>query len=221
MGNKHLSFFLAGTFLLCTLFFTGCKDDTEDLYEGYGMVDRTDENNYRIQLDNGYVLHPKETHFPAASLKDSMRLSVVYSIVQERDSACDVKVFRALEILTKPVIPYDTSILDSVGNDPIKISESGYWIAHGFLNFEFIYSGAYPSLSVKHMVNLLQHPNQENSLELEFRHNAFSDRRDQLYQGVVSFPISHLVSDFEKPVKIRVKYQDSNTSTRTIELSYK
>lgn len=219
MGNKHLSLLLTGVLLLCTLFFTSCNDDVEDLYEGYGMVDRADENNYRIKMDNGSVLYPREVHFSPSSLKDSMRLSIAYSVVGERDSAYDVNIYGALEILTKPVIPYDIAILDSVGNDPIKIS--GYWIAHGFLNFEFVYSGGYPTPIVKHMVNLLQHPDKENALELEFRHNAFTDRRDQLYQGVVSFPISHLVANFEKPTKIRVKYQDSSTSTRTVELSYK
>ena len=125
-----------------------------------------------------------------------------------------------MEILTKPVIAYDTTLLDSIGNDPIKISDSGCWIAHGFLNFEFVYAGGYPVVSVKHMINLLQHTDHNDGLLFEFRHNAFKDRREQLYPGVVSFPISSLLDNLPKPVKIKVKYHDTNTSDRTIEFNY-
>ena len=118
------------------------------------------------------------------------------------------------------LIAYDTTLLDSIGNDPIKISDSGYWIAHGFLNFEFVYAGGYPVVSVKHMINLLQHTDHNDGLLFEFRHNAFKDRREQLYSGVVSFPISSLLDDLPKPVKIKVKYHDTNTSDRTIEFNY-
>ena len=204
--------------LLCILLFSACKDDYEDHYQGYGMVNILGESNYQIKMDDGYVLHPKEAPFPSSELTDSMRLSLEYSIIEIQDSSVDVKILRAMEILTKPVIAYDTTTLDSIGNDPIKIS--GYWIAHGFLNFEFVYAGGYPVVNVKHMVNLLQHTDNTEGLLFEFRHNAFGDKREQLYSGVVSFPINHLLDNMPKPVKIKVKYHDSNNSNRTIEFNY-
>ena len=204
--------------LLCILLFSACKDDYEDHYQGYGMVNILGESNYQIKMDDGYVLHPKEAPFPSSELTDSMRLSLEYSIIEIQDSSIDVKILRAMEILTKPVIAYDTTTLDSIGNDPIKIS--GYWIAHGFLNFEFVYAGGYPVVNVKHMVNLLQHTDNTEGLLFEFRHNAFGDKREQLYSGVVSFPIDHLLDNMPKPVKIKVKYHDSNNSNRTIEFNY-
>lgn len=204
--------------LLCILLFSACKDDYEDHYQGYGMVNILGESNYQIKMDDGYVLHPKEAPFPSSDLTDSMRLSLEYSIIEIQDSSVDVKILRAMEILTKPVIAYDTTTLDSIGNDPIKIS--GYWIAHGFLNFEFVYAGGYPVVNVKHMVNLLQHTDNTEGLLFEFRHNAFGDKREQLYSGVVSFPIDHLLDNMPKPVKIKVKYHDSNNSNRTIEFNY-
>lgn len=204
--------------LLCILLFSACKDDYEDHYQGYGMVNILGESNYQIKMDDGYVLHPKEAPFPSSELTDSMRLSLEYSIIERQDSSVDVKILRAMEILTKPVIAYDTTTLDSIGNDPIKIS--GYWIAHGFLNFEFVYAGGYPVVNVKHMVNLLQHTDNTEGLLFEFRHNAFGDKREQLYSGVVSFPIDHLLDNMPKPVKIKVKYHDSNNSNRTIEFNY-
>ena len=204
--------------LLCILLFSACKDDYEDHYQGYGMVNILGESNYQIKMDDGYVLHPKEAPFPSSELTDSMRLSLEYSIIEIQDSSVDVKILRAMEILTKPVIAYDTTTLDSIGNDPIKIS--GYWIAYGFLNFEFVYAGGYPVVNVKHMVNLLQHTDNTEGLLFEFRHNAFGDKREQLYSGVVSFPIDHLLDNMPKPVKIKVKYHDSNNSNRTIEFNY-
>lgn len=208
---------LTGIFL-CILLFSACKDDYEDYYQGYGMVNILGESNYQIKMDDGYILHPKEAPFPSSELTDSMRLSLEYSIIEIQDSSVDVKILRAMEILTKPVIAYDTTTLDSIGNDPIKIS--GYWIAHGFLNFEFVYAGGYPVVNVKHMVNLLQHTDNTEGLLFEFRHNAFGDKREQLYPGVVSFPIDHLLDNMPKPVKIKVKYHDPNNSNRTIEFNY-
>lgn len=215
MENKILK--LIGIFL-CVLLFSACKDDYEDHYQGYGMVNLLGESSYQIKMDDGFTLHPKEAPFPSSELNDSMRLSLDYSIIDMQDSSVDVKIHRAIEILTKPVIAYETSILDSIGNDPIKIS--GYWIAHGFLNFEFIYSGGYPVVSVKHMVNLLHHTDNSDGLLFEFRHNAFGDKREQLYSGVVSFPVSNLLDNTSQPLKIKIKYRDSNNSNRTIEFNY-
>lgn len=216
MENKILK--LIGIFL-CVLLFSACKDDYEDHYQGYGMVKLLGESSYQIKMDDGFTLHPKEAPFPSSELNDSMRLSLDYSIIDMQDSSVDVKIHRAIEILTKPVIAYETSILDSIGNDPIKIS--GYWIAHGFLNFEFIYSGGYPVVSVKHMVNLLHHTDNSDGLLFEFRHNAFGDKREQLYPGVVSFPVSNLLDNTSQPLKIKIKYRDSNNSNRTIEFNYR
>lgn len=216
MENKILK--LIGIFL-CVLLFSACKDDYEDHYQGYGMVNLLGESSYQIKMDDGFTLHPKEAPFPSSELNDSMRLSLDYSIIDMQDSSVDVKIHRAIEILTKPVIAYETSILDSIGNDPIKIS--GYWIAHGFLNFEFIYSGGYPVVSVKHMVNLLHHTDNSDGLLFEFRHNAFGDKREQLYSGVVSFPVSNLLDNTSQPLKIKIKYRDSNNSNRTIEFNYR
>lgn len=219
MKNKNLLSLVAGCLLFCSFLFTGCQDDYEDRYQGYGMVDRADDNTYRIKMDDYNILYPKESPIPSENLKDSMRLFVEYSIQDVRDSSFDVKILRAQEILTKSVVAYDTTILDSIGSDPIK--KLGYWMAHDFLNFEFTYTCGYPVPNVKHMVNLLHHPLTNGTLELEFRHNAFKDRQDQLVPGVVSFPIGQLLENSPKPVKIKVKYYDSVNSSRTIEFTYK
>ena len=55
----------------------------------------------------------------------------------------------------------------------------------------------------------------------EFRHNDFNDRQDKVYVGVVSFRLGQLLEDTEKPVKMTIKYNDTETSTRSISLVYK
>lgn len=219
MKNKKLLLLVAGCLLFYSLLFTGCNDDYEDRYQGYGMIDQLSDNSYRIKLDDRNILYPKESPIPNDNLKDSMRLFVEYSILDMRDSSYDVKIHRAQEILTKPALPYDTVILDSIGSDPIK--RLGYWTAYDFLNFEFTYTCGYPVPNTKHMVNLIYHPVTNGTLELEFRHNAFNDRQDQLVPGVVSFPIGQLLENAPKPLKIKIKYNDSANSSRTIEFTYK
>lgn len=219
MEKKHSIIILTGLLVCCLLAFSGCKNDYEDQYQGYGIVDRLSETSYQIKLDNGHTLNPKEAPIPSSELKDSMRLSIEFSVLEERDSSSDVKIYRATEILTKPVLAYDTAKLDSIGNDPIK-KISSHWVAYGFLNFEFVYAGSYPVPNVRHMVNLLQHPATDGVLEFEFRHNAYNDQREQFYQGVVSFPIGHLLDNQQKPMKIKVKYHDTSDSYRTLEFTY-
>ena len=219
MTNKPLLLTLAGCLVLCSSLFTSCKDDYEDIYQGYGMLDRTGDNSYLIRMDDRNILNSKESSALDNNLKDSMRLFVEYSIIDIRDSIFDVKLHRAQEILTKSPLPYNEDKLDSIGSDAIKITN--YWMAYGFLNFEFVYTGGFPVPEVKHMVNLLYHPITDKTLELEFRHNAFNDRREQVVQGVVSFPIEQLMSRMEKPVTIKIKYNDSTSTSRTIEFTYR
>ncbi len=109
-----------------------------------------------------------------------MRLYTHFTIEEEQDSTALVHLIYAKEILTKDIIPYEESILDSIGNAPVKITK--YWTAHGFLNFEFLYSGRYHITETgRHMINLLLHPIEDRKVKLEFRHNDFEDFREKIY----------------------------------------
>lgn len=205
--------------LMVNIAFSSCSDDTESQYIGYGTVEKTSESNYQIKMDDGYTLNPQESCIPASFLRDSMRLIVNFTMLDQLDSTYNVRINGADTILTKPILPYDESKSDSIGNDPVKIGD--VWIASGFINFDFLYSGGYPYPSERHMVNLLHHSIADGILPLEFRHNAFNDQRETVYRGIVSFPLDKLTKDMEKPVKLQIKYQESANTTKTIDITYR
>lgn len=218
--KKHL-FFTGGILLLLSVFlFTSCEDEGEDLYHGFGLVNKKGENGYTISLDQGGTLYPEESVVHVSELRDSMRLYVLFNVLEERESDADVRIVFADTLQTKPVLTYDASISDSVGNAPVKITDT--WLAHGFLNFKFLFAGRINmSDEYLHMVNLLQCPSEEGKLVFEFRHNDFGDRREKIYSGIVSFPVSPLVKDLEKPVKMIVRFKDSEHTTQSLEITYK
>lgn len=223
MKNKHLASVRGTILLLCAFVFTftACNNDSEPLYEGYGIVlNKQDASSYTILLDDGNLLYPRESYVNPDKLRDSMRLYLCFSVLKEMDSSYDVRITFADSILTKNIIAYDESILDSIGNDPVKITKS--WFAHGFLNFEFMFAGRI-NMDSHHspMVNLLQCPSEDNTLKFEFRHNDFGDCRDKVYVGVVSFPIRKVTDQLEKPVKMEIKFSDSENTTRSIEMIYR
>lgn len=200
--------------------FTSCDEDSEPLYEAYGLISKTEGDQFRILLDDGTELQARESYVNLKALHDSTRLYLHFNLLEETEKAEYVRITYADTLLTKSVLPYDETILDSIGDDPVKITKA--WFAHDFINFEFIYAGRYNiTREYAHMVNLLQCPTEEGTLTFEFRHNDFEDYRDRIYMGVVSFPIKNIVHGLEKPVKMKVKFNDSQNTTRSIELTYR
>lgn len=221
MKNNFLTSISGGLMLLLLSFsFLACESDQDPIYEGYGMVNKLGDDNFSVILDDGNLIYPREYSVNPSTLNDSTRLYMQFNIMEESDSCAYVRITYADTILTKYILPYKESILDSVGKDPVKITRS--WFAHGFLNFEFMFSGrAYPNGNHAHMVNLLQCASEGNKLFFEFRHNAFNDYQEKVFIGVVSFPIAKLVEPLEKPVKMEVKFHDSRNTSRSIELVYR
>lgn len=206
--------------LFASFIFTACDNDSDPIYEGYGIVNKTGENSFSVTLDDGNLIYPRESFLHPSRVNDSTRLYMHFNIMEETDSCAYVRITYADTILTKNIIPYQESILDSVGNDPVKITNA--WFAHGFLNFEFMFAGrAHLNENHTHMVNLLQCPSEGNKLVFEFRHNDFEDYRDKVYIGVVSFHIKKLIENAEKPVNMIIKFNDSAISSRSIELTYR
>lgn len=198
---------------------TACDDDHETLYEAYGLICKTNSGPDRILLDDGTRLQVRESAVNLKVLDDSTRIYLHFSIWRETDTCDEVRVTYCDPILTKSVLPYDESVSDSLGHDPVKITKA--WFAHGFLNFEFVYAGRYHiGREHAHMVNLLQCQPEDGVLAFEFRHNDFGDNRDRIYMGVVSFPMKEVVSGLAKPVKMKVRFNDFQDITHSIDLSY-
>lgn len=221
MENKFLTLIVGALILSIMSFsFTACDNDHEAIYEGYGLVNKLTDNSFSVTLDDGNLIYPRETCINPSRLHDSTRLWMVFNILEESEQRTDIRLISADTILTKNVLPYAESILDSVGNDPIKINTA--WFAHGFLNFEFVFAARnHPTSQSAHMVNLLQRPSENGKLIFEFRHNDFNDYRDQVYMGVVSFRMQEVIEDLEKPIKMEIRFNDSANTSRSIDLTYK
>lgn len=196
------------------LLFLSCDKNRADIYEGYGMVDRDDMNHFSILLDDGQRIYPQDLSLDFSRLHDSTRAKAIFSIAENKGGDTYVNLLALDTLLTKPILSYDPSILDSVGNAPVKIINA--WIAHGFLNFEFMYVGN----TRRHMVNLLQYPSEEGKLEFRFHHNDFDDEEYRADIGVVSFRLQPIVAELPKPIEILIKYNDSGHSLKSLNLIY-
>ena len=76
MKNKHFNLTSGIVLILIPLVFsfTGCKDDYETYYEGYGLVSKSGDEKFTVKLDDGYLLYPREYYYNPEKLNDSTRL---------------------------------------------------------------------------------------------------------------------------------------------------
>ena len=85
MKNKHFNLTSGIVLILIPLVFsfTGCKDDYETYYEGYGLVSKSGDEKFTVKLDDGYLLYPREYYFNPEKLNDSTRLRIRFNILEE------------------------------------------------------------------------------------------------------------------------------------------
>ena len=88
MKNKHFNLTSGIVLILIPLVFsfTGCKEDYETYYEGYGLVSKSGDEKFTVKLDDGYLLYPREYYFNPEKLNDSTRLRIRFNILEEQDT---------------------------------------------------------------------------------------------------------------------------------------
>lgn len=117
------------------------------------------------------------------------------------------------KLLTKPVFKIETKTQDdSLGNDGISIRAA--WITGKYVNVEFVYAGSRDKI---HFINLAQNLYQnaaasQDTIRLEFRHNANNDTPYTYYQGVASFDITDIYP--AKGGKLAISYKPYNYSSK-------
>lgn len=209
-SRKQKGFILLFSLFLLNFFLCSCEDKYEDLryeYSDYGIIHKDREVN-TIQTDRGALVCPSIWNIPA-EFKNNDRVLIYFNLLGEADSTEHfdyyVRVNEIHKILTKDIIEYSTEISDSLGQDPIQLSN--LWISQEFINFDFYYGAGAPNL--KHMINLAQHPEKttDNRILLEFRHNAFCDPYNYKYHGIVSFRAAELLNMHQDSVLLRIKYK--------------
>ncbi len=188
---------------------TGCDDDDDYSLGKFWVTTatiHTEGETYTIETDNGDRLFPSATAVPWFNLENNQRVWVNYTILGDAtQDGIDyyVKVNDLKELLTKGIITLTAANADSIGNDPITITN--YWFNNDFLSIEFEYGGG----GTIHFINLAQdedHPeNEQGQPILEFRHNRNNDPYNHLLRGIVSFDMSKLKTEGKNSIDFVLK----------------
>lgn len=203
---------------------TSCDNDdwsSDSYWVDMGTVQKVSPTSHEfyILLDNGDKVWPAITNFPYYNPKDGQRIIASYTILSNRHDGYnhDVKINDIYQVLTKPIVKLTTANADSIGNDPLVITDA--WIASDHLNIEFEFLGD----SKRHMVNLVesdQFPSTPELAKLQFRQNGYGDSQRYRMRGIVSFSISSLQTAGAQSRKIELTTTGYDGATKTLQLTY-
>lgn len=201
-------------FVIAVLTVVSCnKKDEHSLGEFHidiATVIPVGERGYLLMLDNGKQLWPAATdvfYLPT----ENRRVFVNYTTLSDEQGGYDhyVKVNDIWDILTKKIIEQTPQNVDSIGDDPVTINDA--WVGNDYLNIDFMfnYGGVRP-----HAINLVidsLHPDvTPDTLELEFRHNAYGSLSPRLYEGFVCFDLKPIQRTDTDSVQLTIKAKEGN-----------
>ena len=168
---------------------SACEEtDNETYYSTLGNLKITTDSVI-IESDKGNRMLVKNSL--SSSFKDNDRVIAYFTKTdQTLPKGIDyiVNVYNIEKVLVKPVIAYDSTKTDSIGNDPIFVD--GAWISKNYLNVDFRFYG----YNLKHMINLTRNVGifGADTLQLEIRHNDKDDAPQYTLNGFVSFDLTSI-----------------------------
>ena len=224
--------------------FTACDDDDDyyyvhngDVWTTYGNLEKIDNGSrqeYAIRLDDGDRLIVTDgLGFSADEGDEGMRVHLRYAYVgsEREESGLDtpmdyyIRLYNISEVLCKQpvtrsfVLADEEHRLDSIGNDPINVTDA--WFSGKYLNVEFEVP-VKPNSSVQHFINLV-HDDIElhgDSVYVYLRHNAYEDALDfesghatgdfHWAFGCVSFDVSSILPDGQSSVPVKFMWTGFN-----------
>jgi hypothetical protein len=189
-------------FITLILSFTQCSKENEDefslgkVWVSLGLME-TEETlgyNFALLLDNGDTLLPTSYNFHNFDPEDYERILVNYTLlgrVNNSEKTYYTKINGIRDILYKGLIELNEDNADSLGNDPVHITD--LWKSGSKLNIEFQYYG----YSKTHYINLAYTQSNINNtealpIELNLLHNANNDEEVYLMNGIVTFKLDTL-----------------------------
>jgi len=214
-------------FLFSTLLLTACFNDDGYSLDKYWIDIATVENpqersEFFLRLDDSVLLWTAASNFSYYKPNDGQRVIANYTILSDKRGTgmydYDIKLNNVYEVLTKGIFEITPEKQDSIGNDPVRVTEM--WIGSKFLNVEFYYFGH----SKIHFINLVSDTAKtytDEKIHLEFRHNANND--PELYKrwGIVSFDISSLQTNAADSVNLVIHVNKPNQEEDELfELTY-
>lgn len=213
---------LIGFFSSCDLHNDSCYDD--NAWIGFGIVQK-DAESVTIQMDDGEVLYPVSYSGIWQSLKQNERVLTNFTIVgnkknPEHNEEYYVTLNSLRRILFKGILDITPANEDSIGNDPVFVSDR--WTKKNLLNFELKYRGG----GKTHYINLVKTPgpitNPDEPVVLELRHNTNGDSENLPLSAIVTFDLSSLKIEGKNKTKFKViaKGFDDKNFEYTSEYNY-
>ncbi|MDR2840806.1 MAG: NigD-like protein [Paludibacter sp.] len=189
------------TLAAITLMFASCNkadDKKNTMYQAIVTVENPDSTTtFYLKTENQLRLFTKTTSFIPAN---GSRLFVYFTIVEEMPEGSNYDYEVALQgyedILTKEIFNITPEAQDSIGNDPIEISN--LWIASNYLTVEFMVYRS--NLPISHYINLVADSSKhydDSAVHLELRHNARNDYPDFRSFSLASFNLLPLKENAE------------------------
>ncbi len=215
--------------ILFIVLFLSCRDDGYSF--DYYCIDIATVENPSQRSSFYFRSDDNKLMFTAASNmldfyrpNDGQRIIANYTLLNDKSAKSayqhDVKLNNVYNVLTKDIYYITAGTQDSIGDDPVTISDM--WIGGDFLNVQFRYYG----LNKIHFINLVLDESKtynEEKIHLEFRHNAHDDEQSYQKRGIVSFNLQplkeNLINKDELILVIHTK--DSDLSEKTFEFKYR
>lgn len=217
---KFIAFILAATALVP--FLQSCLDDDNDPSESLVIstinVPNPDSKDFYFTLDDGKKMFPGDSRgLGSYELTDGQRAFVIFNQLEDKVEGYDynIQIKNIRNILTKDIVTLGEgeNTDEKIGDD--KINATYMWITQDskYLTIEIQYYGS-QSENKKHFLNLVINKsapettdNEDNDyLELEFRHNDEGDSPNHLEEGYVSFKLDKIkeLAEGKKGLRIRV-----------------
>ena len=206
--------------LLTALGTQSCLDDNNDWADsfkdtllGMGTVQTLDEDDYYFLLDEGSKLYPTDrSEVRNYEAKDGQRAFVYFDKLPEELPGYEynAKIRYIEDILTKDIYHMPAEKADSIGDDPINITQM-WTTRQDYLNIEcqFYHNN---DNSRKHMLSLVVNEASTDEgdpdyVTLEFRHNANQDPANEPGLAIVSYKLDAIspLLEGKKGLRIRVR----------------
>jgi len=217
--------------LFSVVMVTACSNDMMDdelsldkYWVDIATVKNTEGKNvFFLQLDDSTMLWTAASAFHNYKPTDGQRVIANYTILSDKRPtgmySYDVRLNDVYEVLTKPIFNITPATQDSIGNDPVEVTN--IWVGSKYLNVEFAYYG-YDKIHFINLVNDNSKTYTDGKVHLEFRHNARGDSNMYRRHGIVSFDISSLINPLVDAVPLVIHVKKPNlTELQQISLTFR
>jgi len=204
-----------------------CLDDDDNGYSldnasiTIATVKKEAGNTLYFVLDNGKTLWPAAALVPYQGLENGARIVGSFTYLSDKQNGFDhyVRLNDYSTILTKNVINLTAANKDSIGDDPVRITDM--WVSGDYLNVEFNMN--IPSVQ-KHRVNLVKNTTKEypndGYIHLEYRYNDMNDVTGCVAHSIVSFKLGDLGVDKTDKNGLKIRINSAVNGEKIITIDY-